>query len=125
MTVLFQKQYYIIISLDPKRVDKVVKRVGLGELAILECISFTNGKWSFNGHSVPSNVETGVNTLTIHKVNLNNAGFYECQGTDLHKQTFLAMTILYVTGKKSVCSYFLSNFTLDQIQQYYLYPPLI
>jgi len=65
---------------------------------MFECLSFTAAPWTFMDRVVPSNAITGVNILIIENVTADNAGRYECQGSNELQQNFLAVATLIVEG---------------------------
>ncbi len=62
--------------------------------ATMECISRTAPVWTFNNSIVPKLY--GQITLTIDKVELDNAGIYHCYGTDAKHNSFVAASTLIV-----------------------------
>ena len=52
-----------------------------GESIKFECNYPLNIKWFHNGKHLPQNVQIiNNNTLLVHKVNILNEGYYECEG---------------------------------------------
>jgi len=77
-----------------------MQKVALGETAAIECISYTEGEWLFMERFIPRNAVPSINVLNIYKVNEYNAGLYECQGSNIHRQIFSALSMLYVIGEE-------------------------
>jgi len=67
--------------------------------AIIECFSLTPATWSYMDRRLPTNVKVDINLLTIKKVSINNAGVYECQGTDKDNKLFSSRSTLNVNSK--------------------------
>jgi len=67
--------------------------------AYIECFSLTPVIWSYMERRLPIDAKVDVNMLTIAGVNIDNAGVYECQGTDEDYKIFTSRSTLIVNGK--------------------------
>ena len=65
------------------------------------CNSYTLSKWRFNNNlSLPTNALTeNRKNLKIFGITVNNAGHYECEGTNDYEEYFSAVGTLKVKGE--------------------------
>ena len=90
----------------PERIRPSLQTVMVGGDATFACKSGEDVRWEFKGGPIPLNArETGINLqlskflLTIHSVQLSNAGTYICIGEDGDHIVFEAIGELIVSSK--------------------------
>lgn len=71
----------------------------VGEGINLKCRSKTTPKWWFNNGALPINAIRLDNfSLLIQEATFENAGVYECEGTNEKAETFFAEAVVSVFG---------------------------
>ena len=83
---------YNSFLLDQEKINPAIVVVEIGKNITLTCNSTHLIGWLLNDGYLPNNIRIINQELHIHRVRLENRGYYECNGIDENNEEFMAMS---------------------------------
>ena len=90
---------YYSFLLDQERINPAIVVAEIGKNVTLTCNSTHLINWLLNDGYLPNNIRIINQELHIHRVRLENLGYYECRGIDENNEEFMAMSLFQIKSE--------------------------